>query len=190
MRVSRYLVITSVAGLLAGVGLSISPASAVPIVPIHITASGLDLQSDPFSFDAWFDATFTGSGYDLISVSGSENAYVAGLSYSGTITGLTGYADADNTLDLSLQPDFGGFSFATDIVGDLNTNVFTTCDIGPCAIKSSDDPVGYSSSGFELTKYSATIPEPLTLSLVGAGLMGLGVMRRRKSRSIQKALTT
>lgn len=155
--------------------LSISAASAVPI---RIVASGPDLHGNPFSFDGIFDATSTGSGYQLTSASGSEDTYVSGLLEHAIIVGLSPYAGADNTLNSSLLPDFGGLSFATNFDGD--TNVFTTCGTGPCAIKSVDDPVGYPTSGFELTYSANLVPEPLTLSLFGAGLAGTAALRRRK----------
>jgi hypothetical protein len=154
---------------------SATPASAVPI---HIVASGSDLQGNPFSFDGMFDATSTSSGYDLTSVSGGEDAYISGVLEHATIVGLSPYAGADNTLSSNLLPDFGGFSFSTDVAGD--TNIFTTCGTGPCAIKSADDPVGYPSSGFELAYSANVVPEPVTLSLFGAGLAGAAALRRRK----------
>jgi hypothetical protein len=156
-------------------GLSLTPAFAVPI---QIVALGSDLQGNPFSFNAIFDATSTGSDYQLTSASGTESTYVSGVLHHATILALSTYADADNTLNLSLLPDFGGFSFTTDLAGD--TNIFTTCGIGPCAIKSVDDPVGYPSSGFELAYSANVVPEPLTLFIFGAGLAGAVAMRRRR----------
>jgi hypothetical protein len=168
---SAFLVLAGSIG-----GLSITSVSAGEI---SIIASGADLQGNPFSFDAIFDATNTGAGYQLTSASGTEDAYVDGILEVATIEGLSSYAGADDSLSASLMPDFGGVSFTTDVAGD--TNIFTTCGIGPCAIKSADDPVGYPSSGFELNYSANDVPEPLTISVFGAGLVGAAALRRRKS---------
>jgi hypothetical protein len=72
---------------------------------------------------------------------------------SFTVTSLNGVSIS------SFIPNAGGFSFASDIVGNN----------------------GKTGNVAALTAASSAVPEPMSLSFVGAGLLALGVLRRRFS---------
>ena len=73
---------------------------------------------------------------------------------SFTVTSASGVSIAD------FIANNGGFFFAADIVGSGNTG--NVAAIGPGVI-------------------TEAVPEPVSLSLVGAGLLGLGILKRRFS---------
>jgi hypothetical protein len=136
-----------------------------------------------------FDFSYTGPG-----VTGSGQFSSADVTSPYTITGITGtangdaitglsiYAGADNLLYFPTEPfvDFGGISFSTVSLGDWN--IFY--DGSAYFILSSIENPGGGPDGLHPIELSITAvtPEPITLSLFGAGLAGAFLVRRRKRK--------
>ena len=88
------------------------------------------------------------------------NLFVPALSTSPTIPLFT------LTIDVNFQP--GTYNLTYTIVGLAGSSVITS-NAAPFTVTILADP--------------APIPEPATLILLGAGLSGLGVIRRRRGRA-------
>lgn len=160
-----------------------------------VAALALALAS-PASADAIaFSGTSGGSGPTDVSFSGTIYAHMTGVdqwlvdsitgtqtqgSFTSLITGLSSYAGADQELFgpiTALLPDFSGVSWKTASLGDFNW--FTNG--AQYQLAYTTDNVGYPQNGVLLTQSNANyVPEPMTLAILGTGLIGLGMMRRKQ----------
>jgi len=175
------------AGALAALALMAlaAPASAIPI---HLTGSGNDQfgSHQTFSYDLNLDGTLLGSNYVVGSISGTQ--LFDGVNYA--VSALSTYAGADQLLNAAtLLPDFSGVSYTgvAASLANVDFNLFTNG--GLYQLASLNDAVGYSQSGSLVTTSTSEVPEPLTLSLFGAGLAGLAFAMRRRRKGEQGDLS-
>jgi hypothetical protein len=119
-------------------------------------------------------------------VSGGNPLYVT----PGQIGPMSGWADADETLydygpsGPNNDYSFGGISF------NIGTTIYNLYDWngGTYLLSSLYDPVGYPQNGTSASAavfdaFVEPVPEPLTLSLFGVGLVGAAAMRRRRKKA-------
>jgi hypothetical protein len=132
--------------------------------------------ADGISADLLVSATQTpvGGPFTVYAISGERNGV--------TITGLSPYASSDELVSpTNPYVDFSGLSFSTAL-GDYN--LFSNNATAPfdyAEIDSNVDPVGYPQSGVLLTSLTVTdVPEPVSMALLGGGLVCLGLVHRRR----------
>ena len=153
------------------VGAALAAGSASAMVLDFNFSNGADSATGQF---------ITGPGPYPLSIIG-----ITGTFDGSPITGLSGYAAADNTL-FELTPlyfDLGGVSFSA-AGGDYNIYAYNG---GDYLLKSSVDPIGYPQNGDLLTTAVVTVPEPATWSLMLLGVFGLGATLRHRGRQARLA---
>ena len=147
-------------------------------------------NSGPVSASGTVSTTPLGSGtYEVTAITGQRNGV--------PITGLASYASDDqlvytpaaNLYGVDAAVDFYGLAYEVGGV-DYNvyyiptfiptTNTFYCGAYGYCEVGPSSDLPSYPSGIVEsFTLAPAPAPEPSALGLLGAGLAGLGLLRRR-----------
>lgn len=149
---------------------------------------------------AEFEFKFTGTNVqgDVVATTSSDGSQQAVISIRGwltdsevgsgafTVTGLSSYAGADNFVYLaSPYVDFGGLSFTTDTGGAFNLGLggsnATGLVLNAQTLNAGGYPGQVGSTNVDMT--ATAVPEPSSIALFAAGLLGLiGVKRRRQAR--------
>ena len=134
-----------------------------------------------------YDFTFTdgvdsGSG-QFVTDASAATANVTGVSGQvdgQAITGLSGYAAADNWLYAGAAPyvDFAGISVST--AAD-SFNLFSAP--AQSLLKASVDPIGFAQNSTAMTFNITAVPEPGVWMLMLTGVFGLGVHLRSQRRA-------
>jgi hypothetical protein len=187
-------------GVAAVLGMSALMASgtaqAVPIVGTEalsgsaaiITGTDLSNASElSFSFFGTANAlgadgnSGTGDLAGHTSIVSASHLVLAPASFSFTAAGYGTFTDASiiitkqtaSNLDVFLlgdfNPDFGGFS---DGPASFELSLTENCTQSGCSI---------SASGTLASPPASVVPEPMTVALLGAGLAGVGFMRRKSA---------
>jgi hypothetical protein len=167
-----------------------SPAVASPVTVFDFSYSSLD-ASTPFSGQGQFFTHEEGTlpYYDVFNVNGIANI----PNSSSIITGVSGYASADNRLYFPAQDspprfvDGQGISFSTVAGGDFNLYFNGLEFVGTARISSSLDPFGVG-PGTLIQLNVAPVPLPPALALFGSALAGVAALfgwrRRRRSLAL------
>lgn len=136
-------------------------------IPNDLTSKWVWQQSNgqPTNVTRTFRLTFdlTGLDHTTAAISGTwaadnfgDNILINGTATGNTAAGFTAYTN---------------FSINSGFIAGINTLDFIVRDVGVI-------------SGFRVGSISGTadaaVPEPITVSLLGAGLLGLGAIRRRR----------
>jgi hypothetical protein len=143
-------------------------ANGVPLIPTpNLTSFTLDTTSKtPATLTVWVTQT------------GLTNPYTINLASSFTINALTGpsetvsitnYIDASNT----------AYGTATQIGSDMTTHTVVG-DAGPIDFTAGAMDL-FSETQKYVTAQIVDAPEPVSMALLGSGLVGLGVVRRKRA---------
>ena len=160
-------------------------ASIIGASAAHAEAWSIDyatVDGDSAMIDLITDNTPTNGAYTVTAISGERDGFA--------ITGLSAYAASDQLL-FAVDPyfDLSGISFTTtqtDTSGNpLAYNLFTSS--GYFELASAVDPVGYPNNGVAFAAgFSVTdVPEPVSITLLGVGMIGMGAVRRRQAQRRQ-----
>jgi hypothetical protein len=159
-----------------------------------------------FSFSGSEDASISGSGTLTTGATGSPytvtgaTGAITDPSGTFTISGLSGYAAADNLLYFppsagSWYVSFGGISFTTSGGPDFNLGgVGTDASQFNVLNDSVLDPGGFAVSGgqtvgsYNITLSVTPVPELSTWAMLGLGFAGLGLVGVRGRKAVAAAL--
>jgi hypothetical protein len=185
------------AAALAFVTLTATPAKATTVT--YTTEASID--GGAFAVDPIFT---TGSGVDTVeinyvapvaccSVTSPSDTSFGSVNTLGTGT-VGGTIDVPFTLEIiQTAPSSGTGTLAATLSGTIafsqasGTITFTetSTEIAGVTYSVLNDPLNLEPTSGGLTTsiqgYVSTVPEPVTTALVGVGLLGLGILRRRKA---------
>ncbi len=178
-------------GLAAGekelkVGVSKTSVTGAALAVALLAGGAAEAKVYNFTFT---DGVDSGAGQFVTATSNATSNVigVSGQVDGQAITGLSGYAAADNVLYAAAKPyvDFAGISIST--AAD-SFNLFS--QPAQSLLKASVDPVGYAWNSTPMTLNLTAVPEPGVWMLMLTGVFGLGVHLRSQRRAASSEIPT
>jgi hypothetical protein len=147
-----------------------TPTGTPGVLIQNFTGGGTDTTYGPFTFLSLSTVDFTNPPSIVISNGSFTETFAIG-SLFGTSSG-TGTANGNGTASLLLNLVVTGGTFAFErFTGNATITGMITL---------TSPTTGATGGTYAGTLRDTDIPEPSTLAIVGAGIMGLGALRRRR----------
>ncbi len=155
-------------------GLS-TPVTGGAIMEIHGAITG-GLGASLFAYLS--DDGFTGgAGYFSLDTTGTTDGVLSGLAYKSFGGPVFGPVDLPNGTPLTTPGGTGGFAQSVALTHGIIPNYSMTIGFSLVGADTQGTSINMTAQNVPVE-----VPEPITISLLGLGLAGIGAAARRKSR--------
>jgi PEP-CTERM motif len=162
---------------------------ATPVLSVSFSVGCPQSACSPVSYNISTDWPITGTYSGMETTSGAFNSNdVAGMDSRDSLSfqeAIAGVGPALQTVNPTGGVSSYPFSFSSTVSPFATSGATTTANLsGSITVHGPEDTLQYSSA---ISLQSAPVPEPSAMVLMGAGLVALGMLRRRSSSLVRSS---